>query len=447
MALLNIQEGRLPVRYLGLPLVASKPTYMDCKILVDKLMRRTSSWMSNSLSFGGRLQLLKSLLFSIQVFWCTTFILPAAVLKECDSILRSFLWHGLGNSKRAGKVAWLKVCRPVTVGGLGIKDSRTWNRAAIMKCAWDICTRKETVWTKWCNEVLLKDKFFWTAPITGNCSWGWRNILASRKFMHRKILYEVKDGSSFSLWFDPWFQGEMITSVYGQRVILDSGLPRTAKVSSVITEDRWDWPLNSANLLEINNTTSLIPLPAGCDAIHWLKRGRMFTIQEAWKAISPHSQGVPWCKVVWFPQRIPKHSFCVWLSFLQGHRTLDKLARMGVVGSSACVFGCGQEESLDHLFFACPYTATVWNFFLAKYGLNRHCGGWNVEASWCIQSLQGNSHKIWLIKLTFAAVMYHCWGERNNRCFNNVFRNSDCLIQEVSAEIDCKCRGLAQMER
>ncbi|GAV92295.1 zf-RVT domain-containing protein, partial [Cephalotus follicularis] len=327
--------GSLPVRYLGLPLVASKPTFMDCKILVDKLLRRTSSWLSNSLSFGGRLQILKSVLFSIQVFWCTTFILPAAVLKKCDSILRSFLWHGLGNSKRAGKVAWWKVCRPVSAGGLGIKDSRTWNRAAIMKC---------------------------------NCSWGWRNILASRKFMHRRILYEVKNGNTFSLWYDPWFQGETIASVFGQRVILDSGLPRNAKVSSVVMDNRWDWPLISASLLEISNTTALIPLSAGCDAIHWLKKGSMFTIQEAWKAISPRSQDVPWYKVVWFPQRIPKHSFCVWLSFMQAHKTLDKLTRVGVVSSNACVFGCGQGESLNHLFFACPYTVTIWNFFLAKYG-------------------------------------------------------------------------------
>ncbi|GAV72071.1 LOW QUALITY PROTEIN: zf-RVT domain-containing protein, partial [Cephalotus follicularis] len=326
MAMLNIQEGSLPVRYLGLPLLESKPSHMDCKILVDKLMRRTTSWLSNSLSFGGRLQLLKSVLFSIQVFWCTTFILPAAVLKKCDSILRSFLWHGLGNSKRAGKVAWRKVCRPESVGGLGIKESRT---------------------------------NFWTAPITGNCSWGWRNILASRKFMHRRILYEVNDGSSFSLWFDPWYQGETIAGLYGQRVILDSGLPRTVKVCSVISEDRWDWPLNSADLMEISNVTSLIPLSTGCDAIQLLKKGSKFTIQEAWKSITPQCQDVPWCKVVWFPQRIPKHSFCVWLSFMQGHRTLDKLSRIGVVSSSACVFGCGQDESLDHLFFACPYTATV----------------------------------------------------------------------------------------
>ncbi|GAV90468.1 hypothetical protein CFOL_v3_33877 [Cephalotus follicularis] len=163
--LLNIQEGTLPVRYLGIPLIASKLTHMDCKVLVDKLMKRTS-WLCNSLSFGGRLQLLASVLFSIQVFCCSTFVLPVAVTKECDSILRSFLWHGVGYSKKGGKVAWRKVCCPKDVGGLGIKDFRAWNHAAIMKIGLDICRIKESVWTKWCNVVLLKDYNFWAAPIT-----------------------------------------------------------------------------------------------------------------------------------------------------------------------------------------------------------------------------------------------------------------------------------------
>ncbi|GAV86639.1 hypothetical protein CFOL_v3_30066, partial [Cephalotus follicularis] len=120
-------------RYLGIPLVASKLSHMDCKVLVDKLMKRTSSWLCNSLSFGGRLQLLASVMFSIQVFWCSTFVLPVAVTKECDRILKSFLWHGVGNSKKGGKIAWKKVCCPKDIGGLGIKDSRAWNRATIMK--------------------------------------------------------------------------------------------------------------------------------------------------------------------------------------------------------------------------------------------------------------------------------------------------------------------------
>ncbi|GAV70127.1 hypothetical protein CFOL_v3_13625, partial [Cephalotus follicularis] len=134
--LLHISEGTLPIRYLGLPLLSSTFSPLDCKSLLDKLLRRTSSWMCNSLSFGGRLQLLSSVLFSIQVFWCSTFLLPEAVTKECDRILRSYLWHGVGNVKKSGKVAWSRVCKPREEGGLGIKNCKGWNQAAIMKIGW-----------------------------------------------------------------------------------------------------------------------------------------------------------------------------------------------------------------------------------------------------------------------------------------------------------------------
>ncbi|GAV92812.1 zf-RVT domain-containing protein, partial [Cephalotus follicularis] len=108
----------------------------------------------------------------------------------------------------------------------------------------------------------------------------------------------------------------------------------------------------------------------------------------------------------------------VWLTFWEAHRTLDKLVRWGVVSSSNCCFGCGQEESIDHLFFSCPFTARVWNHFLGLCGFRRRPRGWREESVWCISRLKGNGFKSWITKLMLAAVLYHCWQERNNRLFN-----------------------------
>ncbi|GAV65885.1 hypothetical protein CFOL_v3_09397, partial [Cephalotus follicularis] len=146
--------------------------------------------------------------FSIQVFWCTTFILHVSFTKECNRILRNFLWHGVGNTKKSGKVARSKVCRQKDEGGLGIKDCRAWNKATIMKLGWDIGRKKDSVWTNWCHAVFLKETNFWAAKVANNFSWSWRNILLSRNLLVHNVLYEVADGNSFSLWFDPWLFGE-----------------------------------------------------------------------------------------------------------------------------------------------------------------------------------------------------------------------------------------------
>ncbi|GAV92588.1 hypothetical protein CFOL_v3_35966 [Cephalotus follicularis] len=192
--------------------------------------------MTNALSFGGRLQLVSSFLFSIQVFWCSTFILPVAVAKECDRIMRNFLWHGVGNAKKSGKVAWSKVCKPREEGGLGIKNCKGWNQAAIMKIAWDICLRKDSIWIQWCYDVFLKGTNFWAARVTSNSSWSWRSVLSARRLLADKVVYEVGNGQSFSLWFDPWLNGESIVDRYGDRLILDSGLLSDARVGCVIND-------------------------------------------------------------------------------------------------------------------------------------------------------------------------------------------------------------------
>ncbi|GAV85105.1 hypothetical protein CFOL_v3_28544 [Cephalotus follicularis] len=142
------------------------------------------------------------------------FILPVFVLKKCVSILRIFLWFGVGDAKRADTVAW-ELCHPKEEGGLGIKNMRAWNKAAIMQLGWEIVTRKESMWVRWCYQVLLKDKSFWAAKVTSICSWSWRRVLLLRDSVATRLVYSIGDGGSTSLWLDPWFNGVFIISRYG----------------------------------------------------------------------------------------------------------------------------------------------------------------------------------------------------------------------------------------
>ena len=68
--------GNFPVKYLGVPLISTKLSHSDCLPLMDKMMARIQSWTSRSLSLAGRLQLISSVLYSIQTYWCSMFIIP-----------------------------------------------------------------------------------------------------------------------------------------------------------------------------------------------------------------------------------------------------------------------------------------------------------------------------------------------------------------------------------
>ena len=93
--LLNITGfslGRFPMKYLGVPLISTRLSHCECQPLLDKIMARIQSWTSRSLSYAGILQLIASVLHSIQVYWCSLFIIPKYTIAKIEQIFSSFLW-------------------------------------------------------------------------------------------------------------------------------------------------------------------------------------------------------------------------------------------------------------------------------------------------------------------------------------------------------------------
>ncbi|KAK1406320.1 hypothetical protein QVD17_41614 [Tagetes erecta] len=87
LAILNIMpfvEGSLPVKYLGVPLIASRLIFKDCKVLVEKMEGRITNWKNKMLSFAGRMQLIVSVLSALYIYWASVFILHKRVIAELE---------------------------------------------------------------------------------------------------------------------------------------------------------------------------------------------------------------------------------------------------------------------------------------------------------------------------------------------------------------------------
>ncbi|GKD15372.1 hypothetical protein Tco_1199779 [Tanacetum coccineum] len=54
--ILSFEEGKLPVKYLVVPLVPSHLLYRDCKELTEKVKRRITNWKNKSLSLAGEMK-------------------------------------------------------------------------------------------------------------------------------------------------------------------------------------------------------------------------------------------------------------------------------------------------------------------------------------------------------------------------------------------------------
>lgn len=65
--------GKLPISYLGIPLVTSKYAEKDFDPLVQKMRSKVESLGTKQLSYACRIQLVQIVLFALQVYWCKHF--------------------------------------------------------------------------------------------------------------------------------------------------------------------------------------------------------------------------------------------------------------------------------------------------------------------------------------------------------------------------------------
>ena len=175
-----------------------------CNPLSNRVMARIQSWTSRSLSFAGRLQLISSVLYSIQTYWCSMFIIPKFTCYKIEQIFSGFLWSGTDVNARRAKVGWKSLCLPKEEGGIGLRRVKDWNDATIMKHIWNLFYRKDSIWVAWVREVLLRQGSVWNARIPSRCSWSWRKILQLRDRVRPYIRHRICNGGRTFLWHDFW---------------------------------------------------------------------------------------------------------------------------------------------------------------------------------------------------------------------------------------------------
>ena len=81
--------------------------------------------------------------------------------------------------------------------------------------------------------------------------------------MRPLMVHRIGNGSNTMLWYDNWLPMGPIISIFVERIIYDSGLPRYAKVSSIIRNDNWALPVaNSPYLLTLKEAIMVTDNPS-----------------------------------------------------------------------------------------------------------------------------------------------------------------------------------------
>ena len=56
---------------------------------------------------------------------------PLIICPYMEKLQRDFLWSGISGDSKLQLVKWAKVCKPMQVGGLGIRQLRSFNSALL----------------------------------------------------------------------------------------------------------------------------------------------------------------------------------------------------------------------------------------------------------------------------------------------------------------------------
>ncbi|KAF8088677.1 hypothetical protein N665_0532s0040 [Sinapis alba] len=389
-------------------------------------IRSFHSWTAKLLSFAGRLQLLKSVIFGTVNFWLSAFILPKGCIKSIESLCSRFLWSGNVEQRGIAKIAWSTVCLPKDEGGLGLRSFAIWSQVLCVKFIWTLLSTSPSLWADWHWNCHLHNKSFWTVKATSIDSWIWSKLLNLRPLALNFCKFIVGNGTSTSFWFDVWTPFGKLINYLGPNGPRALTIRKNAMVAHATSGSRWALPHPRSQReldLHVHLTTLSLPLTFDIDDTCIWKTcdgsSCVFNAALTWEAIRPRQARKEWVDIVWFKGAVPKQSFNMWIANYDRLPTRTRLAGWGLPISNTCGFCTTVDETRDHLMLACQYSQVVWKEVFDRCRSRPSAfTNWTELLSWIREPV---SRRLKLLrKLAAHSVILNLWKQRNNLLHNHI---------------------------
>lgn len=144
-----ISESGTVHRYLGAPWGCKLSDGQLHNYCLDQISERLRTWSTKILTFTGRVLLIKHVLQAIPIYHMMFIKTPMATKKKLEQIFKDFLW---GFKKEGGRkaplVAWTKLIRQKTNGGLGFKSVTTHSATLLSRWVLSTLDDPESEWAR-----------------------------------------------------------------------------------------------------------------------------------------------------------------------------------------------------------------------------------------------------------------------------------------------------------
>ncbi|GJX75160.1 putative RNA-directed DNA polymerase, partial [Tanacetum coccineum] len=401
------QPSHFPCTYLGLPIGANMSRSANWSPLIDRFHKRLSMWKSKTLSFGGRLTLIKSVLGSLGVYFFSTFKAP----KD-------------------------KVIAPLYQGGLNIGSLKISNQGMLTKWWWRFNTESTSLW---CNVIRLihgPQGGLHNASAIRSKTGPWFQIAKLNGELyelgidiHSLFKLKIGNGQSTRFWTDKWVGNAPLCNSFPRLFRIDlnpncyvcdrtpaivpgplnatdhatnhvtdassSRLPNISNALAISSEGprlmstlngslnppgllfQWEWrrPLRPNDISELTDLQSLISNfhNLSNDHDHWeclFDNSRSFTVKGMRYLLtnsSSKSQSSPtrWNKLV--PIKV---NISIWRTENRRLPTRVNLDNRGIdLDSIRCPVCDNDLETEEHILMKCDIAKSVWNDVLKWWNI------------------------------------------------------------------------------
>lgn len=265
---LNCKPERTPFLYLGLLVGANMNRISNWQVVVDVFDKRLSGWKARTLSIGGRLTLIKSVLEAIPCYYFSLYKAPVKDIEILEAKRRRFLWGGNSNRQGSCWIAWEKVLAQKKDGDLGLCDLKTSNIALLTRWWWRYKTETEGLWRSSVKAIHHTPRTWPAIPLNKSLSGTWSNIAKIDNLMAHENVSLLKasrgiigNGREIRFWVDPWLNEEPL------RVLFPNLYAAEAKKGCVVADRlvgvdgrlfNWDWKHPLVNHVEAVELFNLI---------------------------------------------------------------------------------------------------------------------------------------------------------------------------------------------
>ena len=225
------------MKYLGLPAVVGRNKKESLNYIRERVWNKLQGWKERLLYQAGKEVFLKVVVqaiptFAIPTFAMSCFKLPKCLIQDIERLIRNFWWGQRGDQRKIHWKDWETLCKPKTLGGIGLKDLEKFNEVMLVKEVWRLLTDHTSLFYR-----VFSSKFFPNGSVLdakpSSGSYAWQSIVKAIPLIKTGMLWRVGDGKQIKIFGERWLPGE-----------------EPAKVVSPSSSSTVDWTMNM--LMDLN---------------------------------------------------------------------------------------------------------------------------------------------------------------------------------------------------